>query len=210
MMSKKKNHITVAGKTYISLSYIDNLSSLSSQLKKNTTPSDSLLVPFILTCAAALEAMLNDEIISWAQETFSSESYKRIADAHLSMTLRGKLEYIVPLMTNNSYILRTNSVEYKTLSGLITRRNELMHGKAYFQFNQVDLDDDAEDQQIKTLNIDTLKKLPSSPSDPFHEVTVEECLSYYAALEAFETKFLYHLDDNSITENDMIMRNPKK
>lgn len=85
-MTKKKNHVTIAGKTYISLNCLDNLSTLSSQLKKNAPPSDSLLVPFILTCAAALEAMLNDEIISWTQETFSSESYKRIADAHLSMS----------------------------------------------------------------------------------------------------------------------------
>jgi hypothetical protein len=208
-MTKKKNHVTIAGKTYISLNYLDNLSTLSSQLKKNAPPSDSLLVPFILTCAAALEAMLNDEIISWAQETFSLESYKRIADAHLSMSFRGKLEYIVPLRTHNSYILRTNSVEYKTLSSLITRRNELMHGKSFFQFNQVDVESDAEDLQFNPLNLETLKKLPSSPSDPFHEVTAEECLLYYGALEAFETKFLYHLDDDSVTENDMIMRNPK-
>jgi hypothetical protein len=208
-MTKQKNHVTVAGKTYISLSYLDNLSTLSSQLKKNVPPSDFLLVPFILTCAAALEAMLNDEIISWAQETFASESYKRIADAHLSMSLRGKLEYIVPLMTHNSYILRTNSVEHKTLSSLITRRNELMHGKAFFQFNQVDVDGDAEDLQFNPLNLETLEKLPTSPSDPFDEVTVAECLSCYEALEAFETKFLYHLDDDSVTENDMIMRNPR-
>jgi hypothetical protein len=208
-MTKQKNHITVAGKTYISLSYLGTLNTLSYQLKKNAPASDSLLVPFILTCAAALEAMLNDEIISWAHETFSKDSYKRIADAHLSMSLRGKLECIVPLRTNNSYILRMNSVEYKTLSSLITRRNELMHGKAFFQFHQVDVESEVGDLQFNPLNLETLKKLPSSPSDPFHEVTVEECLSYYGALEAFETKFLYHLENEAVTENDMIMRNPK-
>lgn len=207
-MTKKKKHVTIAVKTYISLNYLDNLSILSSQLKKNTPLSNSLLVPFILTCAAALEAMLNDEIISWAQETFSNESYKRMADAHLSMSLRGKLEYIVPLQTHNSYVLRTNSAEYKTLSSLIARRNALIHSKSFFHFNQVDVKSDSEELQVNPLNLETLKKLPSAPSDPFHEVTVEECLSYYRALEAFETKFLYHLDDDSVTENDMIMRNP--
>lgn len=210
MTKKNTDHVTIAGKTYISLNYLDNLRSLSSQLKKNATTSDTLLVPFVLTCAAALEAMLNDEIISWAQESFPLESYKRIADTHLSISLRGKLDYIVPLRTCNSYIFRTNSAVYGTLSRLITRRNELMHAKSFFNFHKIDLAGGGDDPLLlNPLNLEKLKELPSGPSDPYHEVTTEECLSYYEAINEFETGFLWLLDEESAGESEFIMRNPK-
>jgi hypothetical protein len=72
-------------------------------------------VPFILTCAAALECSLNDYIIKHLADTHG-EHGKLQTPGFLSMALKGKLINIVPLLTSNKFIINVNHVIYQTLA----------------------------------------------------------------------------------------------
>src|ERR1700733_4972430 len=58
----------------------------------------SLMVPFVLTCAAALECTLNDCLIRAFRRGISGLETQ--LDGYLSMTLKGKLINVVPTVTS--------------------------------------------------------------------------------------------------------------
>lgn len=93
--------------------------------------NDKFIAPFILTCAAALECSLNDNIISYysSDEGLPSDQ----VDGYLSMNLKGKLTNIVPMLTNAKYEINTNHRSYQTLVELIRARNRLVHNKSSFE-----------------------------------------------------------------------------
>lgn len=67
-----------------------------------------LIAPYTVMCAAALECCLNDSLIDHARELWKDD-YKDFADAYLSMSLRTKLEMIVPVLTGNRYRINKES-----------------------------------------------------------------------------------------------------
>jgi hypothetical protein len=68
--------------------FTDTLQALLPQIQEGDWHSNHLVLPFTLTCAAALEASLNDHLVAFAFSEFGSTDYKRPAEAYLSMGLR--------------------------------------------------------------------------------------------------------------------------
>lgn len=88
-----------------------------------------LTVPFILTCAAALECSLNDALIG----SLTEPDEVPLVDGYLSMSLRGKLSNVVPIITHNKFQLDRAHKTFKTLSELISLRNQLVHNKSTYE-----------------------------------------------------------------------------
>lgn len=175
--------------------YLCDLQTILPILDSDNSTAHAHLVPFIVMCAATLEAILNEEIVSWAFSKFPKDRYKSAADAILSMSFRGKLDMIVPLITENRFLIRTNSVEYKSLAQLISRRNELMHSRSYYQF--VEENNVLPDTDRSRYNV----------APPKNEKTKAECMLYYSSLEGLYEKLLYPIDERRLEENDMIIKN---
>lgn len=87
---------------------------------------------FILVAASALESILSDTIIVWAHGRFDSIDEKRMATAFLTMSLRGKLDAFIHLVTDGEYTTNNQNVIYRDLSDLIKVRNEVAHAKEFF------------------------------------------------------------------------------
>lgn len=185
-------------------SYITDLNIILPSLDPKNKTAHAHLVSFVIMCAATLEAILNDEIVSWAFSSFPKDRYKAAADALLSMSFRGKLDFIVPLLTGNSFLIKTGSDDYKNLSQLIRRRNELMHSRSYYQSLGPDFPGDKyENSAILLVDPIDAKNLNSKRED----VTREECLLYFNSLEAMYKNILYPLDEDRLVENGMIEKN---
>lgn len=91
-----------------------------------------LSLPFVLTCAAALECSLNDALI----KSMDTHGNIRLLDGYLSMSLRGKLTNTCPIVTQNKFVLDTEHKTYKVLSELIRLRNKLVHNKSGFEMHE--------------------------------------------------------------------------
>lgn len=99
--------------------------------KKTITEVDT--IPFVLTCAAALESLLNDHIIIYSLNKFDLNEYKNIADGLISIPFLKKLEYCIPLLTDSKYVLDKNCETYIVLAKLIKKRNNMMHNKIFME-----------------------------------------------------------------------------
>lgn len=106
--------------------YMSILTELRTQVGWLDEGNGAMVVPFILTCAAALECTLNDIIIS----AFDSEPERSLVDGYLSMNLRGKLTNIVPIATENEFYINKEHKTFLHLSELISVRNRLVHNKS--------------------------------------------------------------------------------
>ena len=206
-MDIRKKRIKASAKDYVSVNYQDCLAKLATQVEHGDALENPLVVPFILTCAAALEAKLNDEIISWAWDTFDREDYKRIAVAYLSMNLRGKLDSLVPLISKNLYAFDKSSKDYQALTQLISQRNSLVHDKSFYEEVTIEIERDEgivglEDARIRFPD----GHLESLMKSPYRTANAKECQQYYKAIKALDEKFLYLIEKGELKDNDMIKR----
>lgn len=80
------------------------------------------------------------KIISHVSFVFGPEGYKRFADPLLAIPLRGKLDYILPLITESKFFLKEKSPTYQNLASLISIRNKLMHNKSHYIEVDVELE----------------------------------------------------------------------
>lgn len=89
------------------------------------------VVPFILTCAAALECTLNDKIIYHFK---SSDGVQNdLSEGFLSMNLKGKLSNVVSILTDGKYTVNKEHKTYQALAELIRVRNRLVHNSSGFE-----------------------------------------------------------------------------
>lgn len=143
---------------------------------KNAQPSP-LIVPFILTCAAALECLLNDNIIGHTASTYGPDNYRRYAEGLISIQLRSKLDYIVPLLSNGRFELRQNTPTYNDLCRLISIRNSLMHNKTFLQEVEAEIVQQETPEVKMQMNYPTEllhlnPKTSHSDSKKFHDAVV--------------------------------------
>src|SRR5690606_436730 len=61
---------------------------------------DGLCVPYIVMCAAALEAILNDALLEHASSKWGAEE-KDYASSLMTMSFRSKLNSLAPLLTSH-------------------------------------------------------------------------------------------------------------
>lgn len=199
--------INITFKDYLSVNYMDTLIKLLPMVQDGDALGNAIVVPFILMCAAALEARLNDEIVSWSYNRLGFEHYKPVADAYLSMSLRGKLNAIVPMLSNGKFLFIKHSIDYISLSRLITHRNSLIHNKAFYETSSMNAERDMDYEDLDNIKTfiydDILEKLMQSP---FRSSTAKDCQLYYSALNSIDKHFFLLLDQNRLSENDMIAR----
>jgi len=161
---------------------------------------DKFIVPFVLTCAAALECSLNDNIISHYSN--ESESSNNQITGYLSMNLKGKLTNIVPMLTNSKYMINTNHKSYQALVELITARNKLVHNKSsYENFNATLITNDEGDSHIK---------IPDHISKKLEDYTfgIKRPIGRFQdALEELYEKFFYAYSKSDFSGNDLIVTN---
>ena len=200
-MDMRKKRIKASTKDYVSVRYENCLSKLVTQVEHGDAFENPLVVPFILTCATALEAKLNDEIISWAHDTFDREDYKQIAVAYLSMNLRGKLDCFVPLLSKNLYA-------YQALTQLISQRNSLVHDKSFYEEVTIEIERDEGIVGIENARIGFPNGYleESLMKSPYQAANAKKCQQYYKAIKALDEKFLYPIEKGKLTDNDMIKR----
>lgn len=89
---------------------------------------EALAVPYVITCAAALEAKLNDAIVRHTRAIWRTDGTS-IRQAYLSMSFAGKLELLPILLTTNQFRLNREDEYVKRLFALISTRNLLVHPK---------------------------------------------------------------------------------
>lgn len=89
---------------------------------------ETLALPYTITCAAALEARLNDALTEYAESAWRAGG-ERIRQALLTLSFRGKLETTAILLTKEEYRFNPDDEYVKRLHSLISYRNVLVHPK---------------------------------------------------------------------------------
>jgi len=164
-------------------------------------------VPFLLTTAAALECSLNDYIIEHYNNSYDEDQAKLIIPGFLSMNLKGKLKNIVPLLTNNKYIINTNHKVYQLLVELIGLRNNLVHNKGYFDMHEAYIKEDSDgnpyvepDNQFKEI----LKSVKKGKTD--YSLGIKQNVGeYHDALEKLHDLFFSCYMNENFCCNELII-----
>jgi hypothetical protein len=118
-------------------------------------------------------------LIMHSDYVFGLSPRNRFAKAFLSMSLRGKLDTIVPLLTSNKYIIRQESGTYLTLCRLIKLRNDLMHGKAFATEHHVSV----QQRDSEGIGFSPIKV----PKMPYDGIRIEDCENFLAALREIDS-----------------------
>jgi len=87
---------------------------------------ESLVIPYVLTCAAYLESKLNDSLAQFAMKRYGAD----VADALMSLSLPRKLNVLVPVLTEGRYRINMKHLVYERLISLIRVRNSITHAKS--------------------------------------------------------------------------------
>lgn len=87
---------------------------------------NTLVIPYVLTCAAYLESKLNDSLFEFSVKRFGED----VATALMSLSLPGKLNILVPVLTDGRYRINKQHFVYQRLISLIRVRNSIAHAKA--------------------------------------------------------------------------------
>jgi hypothetical protein len=89
----------------------------------------SLVIPYVLTCAAYLESKLNDSLLHVAMKRYGEDT----ADAFMSFSLPKKLNVFVSVLTDGRYRINKEHFIYQRLLSLIRVRNSITHAKSEFE-----------------------------------------------------------------------------
>lgn len=145
---------------------------------------------FILVAASALESIINNSIIFWAHHHFNQSDYKRMASAFLSMSLRGKLDSYIHLISDGQYTTNNESETYRQLSELIKVRNKVAHAKDFYYECELEI----EEHEDGHMSFEVPSKLREILSDTPLSLAHEQCCNYQTAL--------HHLHDMVMEYND--------
>ena len=163
-------------------------------------------VPFILTCAAALECSLNDHIMKHLTSEHGEHGKLQIP-GFLSMNLKGKLLSIVPLLTMNKYMLSVEHKVYQKLSELIKIRNRLVHNKSSYEIFEATLKESSDGTPFIPIP-DGLNEKLSSKIDPTFGIN-EDIGIYHDSLEQFHELFFDVYSKDDYKGNDLIIEMSK-
>ncbi len=164
-------------------------------------------VPFLLTCAAALECSLNDNIIQYFTSQYGEHGELQIS-GFLSMNFKGKLLNVVPLLTSNKYMINVNHKIYQKLSELIKIRNRLVHNKSNYEMYESHIEETEEGTPFITIPDDLDKKL-SKKIDPTLGIKVGDIGEFHDCLEKFHELFIDVYDNDDFKGNELIINMSK-
>lgn len=163
-------------------------------------------VPFVLTCAAAMECSFNDYIINHFTSEYGGHGKLQIPGL-LSMSLKGKLLNIVPLLTLNKYMLNVNHKIYQKLVELIKIRNRLVHNKSSYEMHEALVKEDPEGKPFISIPEDLERKL-SDRIDPTFGIS-GDIGAFHDSLERFHELFFDAYSNNDFKGNDLIVKMEK-
>lgn len=130
-------------------------------IARESKDEKAYVIPLLITAAIALESLLNDSIVTSCYKEFPKSDYRSLAESFLSMSLKGKLNSVIPLASKNEYLFDKESSDYQTLKNLISLRNEIAHTKSFFE--EVEFDEVTEEFEGKqrdgiSFDVDWLAK----------------------------------------------------
>jgi|GEM_PF-2975678 len=166
------------------------LSKLREHYVKDDHP-EYLVIPYILTCAAYLEAKLNDSLFETHRQ-YGEE----FAQAMMSLSLPNKLKVLVPTLTSGQYNINKNHFVYQRLISLIRIRNTIAHAKS--EIEEVSASPD-ELTDMFVLN-EGATKIPKQFLMTEPDITLGAAkdfspLEYHEALEKLEKWFFHRYPD---------------
>jgi len=182
---------------FTSAIYGDILLQLLPSVQEGNWHSNNHVLPFTFTCAAALESTLNDHLVAYAFSEYGVGDYRRPAEALLSMGLRSKLDMVVPLLSDNRFLVRSDSKPYQSLSRLISLRNELVHSKSFF-VECVKWDEEQDEMVFEKEKHDNMLKRG------MRSVEASNCIEFYQALRSLDECFFYLLEAGKLSNNELV------
>lgn len=182
---------------FTSAIYGDLLQQLLPSVQTGDWHSNTHVLPFTFTCAAALEATLNDHLVAYAFSEYGVGDYRRPAEAFLSMSLRSKLDIVVPLLSHNKFLVRSDSKSYQVLSQLIRLRNELVHSKSFF-VECIKWNEEQDELIVDKKQHDKMKERG------IRAVKSSNCIEFYQALRSLDECFFYALETGKLFDNELI------
>jgi hypothetical protein len=164
-------------------------------------------IPFLLTCAAALECCLNDHIIEYYGNKFDDDQAALLTSGTLSMTLKGKLLHIVPLLTSQKFMININHKSYQVLAELIRLRNSLVHNKSDFELHEAHVLENEEGNPCIKVSDDLSKRVDEVQSGNLdYSLGVKRNVTeFHDAIEYLREHFLEALEKEDFTGNDLIV-----
>lgn len=189
-MSEKKQTKKYARVTFKSGSLQHVLNKLKAHYKAEHQP-ESLVVPYVLTCAAWLESQLNESLHQFLLRRYDED----VQHALLSLQLPKKLNIIVPVLTEGRYRIKKDHFVYQRLASLIHVRNSITHAKP--QREEIE----APDEDLVSVSV----MFPDAPKLPRQFFTGPDItlgaskqfspLEYHDALDKFKKYFLWRCPD---------------
>lgn len=181
--------------TFASTPLEEVLARMRARFKVDSDP-DTLVVPYVVTCAAYLEAKLNDSLFHHVLSKYGEE----VAGAYISMSLPKKLLVIVPVLTEGKYSINKRHFVYERLVSLIRVRNSLAHAKAEFQELAPEHSEDAGVEGVPGIFLTEVQLQRRLQSPPFVDLTMGAAktfspLEYHEALEKLEKWFFQRYPD---------------
>lgn len=181
--------------------FLSILREMDEHLHEAWEGNSKMLLPFVVTCAATLECILNEHISLGCNEKFSGHS-KDIQDALVSMSLAGKLRFIIPFLTDNQARLNRHHPACHLLVGLISLRNKLMHYKTSFE--EVDAEMGVDDNGRGTLNL-TLTLKGDHSKIAFGVADHLESTAYVEALTTLNVCLEQLIAGEDVTEGEFVV-----
>lgn len=146
-----------------------------------------LVVPYVLTCAAYLEAKLNDSLHRHFIERYGED----VENVMLSLQLPKKLDVLVPFMTDGQYRINKDHIVYQRLASLIKVRNSITHAKP--QLEEIEA---ADEDLVAASVFFPDRKLPrqffAGPDITLGATKQFSALEYHDALDKLEKRFFRH------------------
>jgi len=174
----------------------------------NKKESQLHTVPFILTTASALECTLNDHIIEFYYKNYNEENAKLLTKGLLSMSLRGKLENIISILTFNKYIINTNHKVYQILIELIKTRNNLVHNKSDFEIYEAYIKEDNENNISIDIDENFSDKIDNKLNSKIdYSLGIKRDIGeYHDALEKLFELFFNIYEDENFLGNKLVLQ----
>jgi hypothetical protein len=165
-------------------------------------------VPFLLTVASALECSLNDYIIEHYSNKYKDDIAKILITGLLSMTVKGKLQNIVPLLTSNKYIINTNHKTYHILIELIKMRNNLVHNKSIFTIHELFIKTDLDGKKYLEPDSELLTDIEKEENlDIDYSLGIKRNIGdYHDALDQLHELFFSIYKDDNFCANELIVK----
>lgn len=183
--------------------YEDVLDRLKDAVSQGEVDAGTMAVPFTLTCASALEARLNDRIFGDLWEVWFDDCWP-IVEGYLAMPLKGKLNGVVPLLTENEYHINRDHPSYQALLNLIKQRNRIAHHKSFFEDVEVELEEVGPESEATHKFAFPEHFLAKMQDKTLGIMAGQRPFSYHDALQDLNNLFFKVYREDGFTGNDLI------